>query len=422
MSGLRSAGATTFRSLRVRNYKLFFFGQLVSVCGTWMQTIAQAWLVLRLSHNSGFAVGMITALQFLPMLLLGMWGGVLADRVDKRRLLIGTQAAMAITAAALAALTLSGAVRLWHVYTLVLLTGFANMIDVPTRQSFVVEMVGRDDVANAVGLNSAMFNASRIVGPAIAGVLIETVGTGWCFAANAISFSAVIAGLLAMRPDDLFRAEPVARARGQVRAGIKYVWGIPELRSNMLLMTIVGTLAFNFQVVIPVLAKVTFHGTAATYSAMTVAMASGSLVGALLAASRKQPSGELLLGACLLFGLAICGASVAPSLAIVLPVLVLLGLCSITYISTANTLLQLRSSPEMRGRVMALYALVFLGSTPIGGPIVGFISQQWGARWALALGGVATVTGAVGFGSSLLRRRRLLGSVTRDLVREPAAA
>lgn len=411
----------TFRSLRIRNYRLFFFGQLVSVCGTWMQTIAQAWLVLKLSHNSAFAVGVVTALQFTPILVFGMVGGLIADRFDKRRLLVWTQASMALTAAALAAVTLTDVVQLWHVYALVFLTGFANMVDVPTRQAFVVEMVGTDDVANAVGLNSAMFNAARIVGPAIAGVLIVTVGTGMCFAVNAVSFVAVIGGLLAMRPDELRRATPVARAKGQVRDGLRYVWRTPELRSNILLMTIVGTLAFNFQVVIPVFAKVTFHGTATTYSAMTVAMGLGSLVGALVAASRTKPSGELLLASCLAFGVATCVAAVMPSMLTVLPVLALLGLCSITYISTANTLLQLRSSPEMRGRVMALYGLVFLGSTPIGGPIVGWICQQFGARWGLGLGGAATVLGALYFGGALVRQRRLIGRVTADVIREPAA-
>ena len=248
------------------------------------------------------------------------------------------------------------------------------------------------------------------------------MGTGWCFAFNAFSFFAVIGGIMAMRPSELERGAPVARAKGQVREGLRYVWGSPELRSNIILMTIVGTLAFNFQVVIPLFAKVTFHGTAATYSMMTVAMGLGSLVGALLAASRRYPSGELLLGACLAFGVSTCLAALAPTLVTVIPVLALLGLCSITYISTANTLLQLRSSAEMRGRVMALYALVFLGSTPIGGPLVGWICQQWGARWGLGLGGVSTVAGAVIFGSSLLRQRKLAGRVERDLVREPAAA
>ncbi|HEX9530553.1 MAG TPA: MFS transporter [Acidimicrobiales bacterium] len=422
MSRLASAGANTFRSLRVRNYKLFFFGQLVSVCGTWMQTIAQAWLVLRLSHDSGVAVGVVTALQFTPTLLFGMWGGVIADRFDKRRLLVGTQLAMTAAAAALATLTLTGAVQLWHVYALALVTGLATAVNAPAHQSFVVEMVGPQDVGNAVGLNSAGFNAGRIVGPALAGLVIVTVGTGWCFAVNAASFVAAIGGLMAMRPGELWRGAPVARAKGQVREGFRYVRRTPELRSNVILLTIVGTLAYNFQVVIPILAKVTFHGSAGTYSAMTVAMGSGSLVGALLAASRRRPSGELLFGASLAFGAANCLAAVSPNLVTVLPALVLLGLCSITYVSTANTLLQLRSDAEMRGRVMAIYALVVIGSTPIGGPLLGWICQQWGARWGLGLGGLSTLAGAVFFGTSLLRQRRLGGGMDRDLVGEPAAA
>ncbi len=417
--------AGTFRSMKSRNYRLYFYGQLVSASGTWMQTVALGWLVLRIT-NSGVAVGVVTALQFLPMLLLGTYGGVIADRLDKRRTLIATQAGMALGSAALAAITLAGADPLWAIYVLTFVIGIFSAVDMPVRQAFVSEMVGEEDLANAVALNSAMFNTSRVIGPAIGAVLIKLVDVGPVFAVNAVSFVAVIAGLMMMRPDELFSTPPVERAKGQAREGLRYVWETPELRSTILLLAVVGTLAFNFTVVLPLLAKNTFHGDAGTYGLLTTLMGAGSMVGALGVASRLRPTTKLLVGSCLAFGVFMVASAAAPTLLTEDLVIVALGATSITFMATCNSTLQLTSVPAMRGRVMALYGLVFLGSTPIGGPIVGWISQQFGPRYGLAVGGVATMVAAAVMGTVLLRRRLLTREgplvVALDPSAEPAAA
>jgi MFS family permease len=415
----------TFRSMRSRNYRLYFYGQLISTSGTWMQSVALGWLVLRIT-GSGFAVGLITALQFLPMLLISTWGGVIADRFDKRRTLVMTQTGMAISAIGLAAVTLGGVAQLWMLYLLTFCSGSFNAIDNPVRQAFVSEMVGDEDLPNAVALNSAMFNTSRIIGPALGALVIKAVDVGPCFALNAVSFVAVIAGLLMMRPSELFGGRPIARAKGQIRDGLRYVWGNVELRSTILVMAVVGTLAFNFTVVMPVLAKFTFHGDAGTYGLLTALMGAGSMVGALATASRLRPSRKLLAGSCLAFGVTMTAAALAPTLLSEQILLLLVGASSITFMSTANSTCQLTSSPEMRGRVMALYGLVFLGSTPIGGPLVGWISQHLGPRYGMAIGGVATIASALVAGSVLLRQRFVLRHgrlpAESDPSAEPAAA
>ena len=289
MTGLRRFTSETFRSMRSRNYRLYFYGQLISTSGTWMQTVALAWLVLQMT-GSGFDVGLVTALQFLPMLVISSWGGVLADRLDKRRTLVVTQSGMAVCAAGLAAVTIGGVAQLWNLYLLTLASGCFNAIDNPVRQAFVSEMVGIEDLPNAVSLNSAMFNMSRIIGPALGALVIKVLGVGPCFALNAVSFVAVIAGLLMMRRDELFLGRPVLRAKGQIREGLRYVWANIELRSTILVMAVVGTLAFNFTVVLPLLAKFTFHGDATTYGLLTAIMGAGSLVGALATASWLRPT------------------------------------------------------------------------------------------------------------------------------------
>jgi MFS family permease len=411
--------------MKSRNFRLFFYGQLVSSTGTWIQAIALAWLVLRIT-NSGFAVGVVTALQFLPMLLLGTYGGVIADRLDKRRTLIVTQSGMAVTSAVLAAVTIAGADPLWALYLLTFVSGAFFAVDMPVRQSFLSEMVGQADLPNAVALNSAMFNTSRVIGPAIGAVLIKLFDVWPCFALNAVSFAAVIAGLIMMRPDELFSNPPIARAKGQVREGLRYVWETPELRSTILVLAVVGTLAFNFTVVLPLLAKDTFGGDAGTYGLLTSLMGVGSMAGALVFASRLRPTAQLLVGSCLAFGLVMLASAVAPTLLSEDVIIVALGTVTITFLATCNSTLQLASVPEMRGRVMALYGLVFLGSTPVGGPIVGWISQQFGPRYALAVGGGATVVAAAAMGSVLLRRRLLIRDgplvAALDPSAEPAAA
>ena len=393
-----------FRSLRTRNYRLWFFGQTVSQSGTWMQSVAQYWLVLELTH-SAFDLGITAALQFAPVLVFGTVGGLLADRVDKRRLLLATQTAFTVQAVVLWALVASGSVQLWMVWALALLYGFINVVDNPSRQAFVMEMAGRDDLANAIALNSVIVNVSRIVGPALAGVLIATVGLSWAFLANAVSFAAVIAALYAMRPADLHRRPPVARAKGQIRAGLDYAWGAWELRIPLLMMAVIGTLAYNFSVILPLYAHDVFHRGAGTYSSLTVAMGAGALAGGLIVASRRRPGYRLLVAVSLAFGVAILGVAVAPTLPMVIVLLALMGGASLMFIAVANSLLQLNSSAAMRGRVMSLWAIVFLGSTPIGAPLIGFLAEHYGARFALGVGGVATVLVALWAGFALRRIR-----------------
>jgi len=399
-----AATRRTFRSLRVRNYRLFFFGQLVSVSGTWMQQVAQDWLVLRLT-NEPLPLGITTALQFTPILALGAWAGVVADRLDKRRLLLATQAAMAALALVLGVLTATGAIRLWMVYLLALLLGFATAFDMPTRQAFVSEMVGPGQVVNAIGLNSAVFNSARVIGPAAAGVVIATVGIATAFLVNAVSFLAVIGGLLAMDPARLHRGPPVQRASGQIRAGLRYVWTTPVLRSTIALVAVVGTLGLNFRVALPLLARFTFGGDATVYGALASIMAAGSVVGALAAARRSRPSPALLLGSVAVFGVLSVAAAAAPTLALEMVVLAPLGLASIAFLATANSTVQLGSSPELRGRVMALYGLVFLGSTPLGGLLSGWMADRFGPRSIMLLAGVSSLA-AAGVAAVLMRHRR----------------
>jgi MFS family permease len=395
--------STTFRSLRTRNYRLFTYGQVASLTGTWMQTIAQGWLVLQLSHDNGVAVGLVTALQFLPILLGGVWGGVVADRFDKRRVLIGTQSAMAVTATVLATITLTGVVELWMVYALALLTGIATTVDTPTRQSFISEMAGPEDVANAVALNSAMFQAARVTGPALAGVVIVLSGTGACFVVNALSFLAVIGALVAMRPAELHRLAPVERSRGQIREGLRYVWSLPDLRTVLWYVGITGIVAGNVPVILPIFAKVTFHGSAGAYSLLTGAMGIGALIGALFAARRSVPTARFaaLCG----FGVAVAGfaAALSPSLPVLVLVLLPTGACQTALFATCNSMVQLRAARWVRGRVMSVWTTFTIGGVAIGGPVVGWVCQTLGPRWGFGLGATAMLAAAARFGSSPAR-------------------
>jgi MFS family permease len=414
----------TFASLSVRNYRIFFLGMLVSATGTWMQSVAQGWLVLQLT-GSGTMVGLVTAAQFLPMLVGGVFGGVIADRFDKRRILFLSQSVLGVAAGLLAIVTLTGVVQTWMVFACALLTGCGTVVDNPTRQAFVSELVGPDKVANAVALNSAMFNAARIVGPALAGLLILIAGTGTCFAYNAVSYVAVLISLFYLRPEELHRGKPVARGKGQVRAGLKYAWHMPELRSTILLVAIVGTFALNFTVLTPLLVDFTFKAGPGTLGLLTSLMGAGSLVGALVAAARAKPTPKVLIASAGALGLAMFGVAVSPSIAVAGVFLALTGAATITFLSTANSTLQLSSSTEMRGRVMSLYLLVFLGSTPIGGPIVGFIAQELSPRAGFVVGAVASVVGALLAAGSVLRARRrslVAGEPSQPMAGEPAAA
>ena len=401
-----------FRSLANRNYRLYFTGQVVSFTGTWMQSVAQAWLVLRLT-GSGVALGTVTALQFLPMLVAGPWGGVIADRVDKRRLIVGTQSAASLLALALGVLTATGAIRLWMVYALAVLLGLVNLVDMPTRQSFVVEMVGPEHVTNAVSLNGVIVNASRIVGPAVAGILIATVGIAVCFLVNAASYLPVIGCLLLMDPRRLHRSAPAPRGPGQLREGLRYVWSTPELRTTILVMAFVGTVAFNFSVVVPLLVRFTFGLGPEAYGTLFSLMGGGAVLGGLAVAARDRATPALVAGSAVALGGALFAAALAPTFAAELVAMVALGAASTAFIAGSQSILQLASRSEMRGRVMALFSTVFIGTTPIGGPLVGWVAEARGPRAALALGAIVALgAGAVALAG--LRRSTREAALSRD--------
>jgi MFS family permease len=398
----------TFHSLRVRNYRLYATGGVVSNVGTWMQRVAQDWLVLQLSGHSGVALGITTGLQFLPMLLIGPYGGMLADRYSKRRLLMLTQASMGIVGAVLGLLDVTGVVQVWHVYLLALLLGVGAAVDAPTRQSFVIEMVGPDDLSNAVGLNSASFNLGRVIGPSLAGLLIVLIGTGPVFLLNAASFGAVIFALKQMRVAELTPAPRAKPGRGQVREGIRYVRSRPDLLLVMVIVFFVGTFGLNFQMTSALMNTEVFHRGAGAYGLLGSVMAVGSLSGALLAARRGRPRLRLVVGAAIAFGLVEITAGLMPSYLAFTAVLIPLGLCQMTLLNSANATMQLGVDPLMRGRVMALYMAVLMGGTPLGAPLVGALAEAFGARWSLIGGGLVSA-GATAVASLLLARRQGLG-------------
>jgi MFS family permease len=380
----------SFSSLSIPNYRLYFAGQLVSLSGNWMQIVAEMWLILELT-GSGVAVGVTSALQFLPILLFGAWGGLLADRFPKRSLLFVTQALMALPALALWSVTAAGVVTPALVFALVFARGAVNAIDNPTRQSFVMEMVGAERVVNAVGLNSVLVHSARIVGPAGAGILIATVGVEPCFLINAASFGAMILALRGMEPAQLEPAPRAERERGAVRAALRYVSTSPRLAIPLAMMALVGTLGFNFQVILPLLATETFDGGAGAYTGLAVAMGIGSVAGALATGARGRVGPRLLVGSALGFAALAALAAAAPTLAVAAILLAPLGVATVTFAAGINSSLQLDADPQMRGRVMALYSVVFLGSTPIGAPLAGWLSEQIDPRAALVMAGVAAL-------------------------------
>jgi MFS family permease len=400
------AGRVTFAALSVPNYRLYMAGQATSLAGTWMQMTAQAWLVLTLTHSST-ALGVIIGLQTLPVLLLGPYGGVIADRVNKRRLTVILQAAMGVQALILGVLTVTGEVRYWQIGVLAALLGLNNAFENPARQSFMLEMVGPEHLRNAVSLNSVMANTARVVGPAIAGILIATVGIGECFLLNAVSFAAVIASLVAMDRSALHPTTPTPRARGQLREGFRYVRRTPDIAIPLMMMALAGCLAYEFQVTLPVMATRGLHVGSTGFGFMTAAMGVGAVLGGLLVAARGKIGLRPLTIAAAGFGGALALATLAPSLPLELAVLPFVGWGSISFMSMANSTLQLTAAPEMRGRVMSLWFVGFQGSTPIGGPIVGWMMAVAGARAGL---GIATVTCFVvalgGLGALYQRQRR----------------
>ncbi len=404
MENILKLNRQTFSSLKIRNYRLYFIGQAISLIGTWMQTIGQSWLVLKLT-GSGTALGLVAAFQFLPILLLGPWGGVIADRFSKRKLLYFTQTASGILALILGILVATNSVQLWMVYTLALALGLVNTIDNPTRQVFVTEMVGKDHLSNALSLNSVEINLARVIGPAIAGALIATIGLAPCFIINAASYIPVVIVLFLMRKNELHHSPLAARVKGQLLEGFKYIKSSPLLRTILLMMAIIGTLTYEFTVILPLFAQFTFHGNAGTYALLTSSVGLGSALGGLFIASRRKIAPFMLVNAAFLFGIVILLTAIAPNLILAILALVLVGIFSINFLSLGNTMLQLESAPVMRGRIMALWTVAFLGSTPIGGPIIGLIGEHAGPRWGLAVGGAAAIIAAA-IGALTLKKNK----------------
>jgi MFS family permease len=396
---IRRISHTTFAALEVPNYRRYLSGQSISLIGTWMQMTTQSWLVLSLTHSAA-ALGVIVALQTLPVLLLAPYGGVIADRVDKRRMMIGLQSAMGVQALILGMLTITGEVRVWQIGVLAVLLGLNNAFENPSRQAFMLEMVGSRHLRNAVSLNSVMVNVARVIGPAVAGVMIATVGSGVCFLLNAGSFVAVVASLVTMDVDALSPAQPTPRARGQLREGLSYVRRTPDLAVPLLMMAVVGCLTYEFQVSLPYMAKAGLHAGASGFGFMTAAMGVGAVLGGLVVATRGRTGTAALVSSVAGFGVAMALATVAPGLAVELVAMTLVGAGSVAFMSTGNATLQLGAAPEMRGRVMSLWFVAFQGSTPIGGPIIGAVMSLAGARAGLGLGAitcfVVALVGGVG--------------------------
>lgn len=398
----RRSGRRTFRSLRQRNFRLFFMGQLVSQVGTWLTMIALTLLVLSLTH-SGVAIGLLAACQFLPVLLFGAYGGLVADRSDKRRLLVITQTLEMGQSALLAALAFMPHPPVWAFYVISLAGGCMLAFDNPARRSFVSEMVPPDDIQNAVTLNSALMTGSRVIGPAIAGALVVTVGYGWCFTIDAVSYLTVIAALLAMRTSELRPTQRVMRAKGQLREAFRYVVHAVGLWVPLVMVTVVGTLTFNFSVVLPLFVENSLGGTATQFTILFSVLSVGSVCGSLTVARLERIDLFHLVVAAFAFGITMAVLACMPNLASALVVALAVGTASVAFVTSSTAIVQLRTAPMMRGRVLALQSMVFLGSTPLGGPLLGWVSDAWGARVAIAVGAVAAI-GAGAFG--LYARRR----------------
>jgi MFS family permease len=395
----------TFRSLRGFNYRLWAAGALVSNVGTWMQRTAQAWLVLTgLTQRNATAVGIVTALQFAPQMLLLPLAGFAADHMDRRRLLFATQGAMGALALLLGLLTVAGRVQLWHVYVFAFLFGCATALDAPVRQTFVAELVGEEHLPNAVALNSTSFNAARVIGPALAGLLIAAVGTGWAFLLNGASFLAVLVALALLRVHELHAANKTAQTPGRMAEGFRYVWRRPELLAAILMMLLIGTFGLNFPIFISTMAVSVFHLGASEFGFLTSIMAVGSVAGALFAASRARPTFGLLLGAAVIFGIAAALAAAMPSYPLFGAVLVIVGVAAQTFTTSTNALVQMSTAPGVRGRVVAILLAAAMGGQPLGAPVVGWVADRFGPRWALALGATSGFAAAAVALRYLVRR------------------
>jgi MFS family permease len=383
-----------FAALAVPNFRRYISGQALSLIGTWVEAVAQALLVLRLTH-SGVVLGLTTAARYAPVLLLSPYAGLLVDRCPKRHLLLGTQAGLALVSALLGVSVLSREVRLWQVVVLAVAFGVLSAVDNPARQAFVPEIVGHDLVRNAVTLNSTSVNVARVIGPAIAAVLVSTIGLGWCFVVNAASFGCVIASLLSLDARRLHPVPPVSRERGQLRAGLRYAAGVPAIIGPLLMIALVGTFTFEFEVSLPLLARLTFDGDETTYSRLLGALGAGAVVGGLWAARSSRTGVRRLTRASFCYAIAMGLLAAAPTLTTAIAACVLVGAASVVFLTTGNATIQLESDPAYRGRLIALWSMALVGSTPVGSPIIGAISDVAGPRYAVALGAVACLAAVV---------------------------
>ena len=385
--------ARTFKSLAVRNYRLYFIGQGISISGTWMQSVAQGLLVLELT-GSGTQLGLVTALRSIPVLAFGAMGGVIADRYPKRKILYASQTMAGLLGLTLGILVATGEVQMWMVDILAVLLGFVSVVDNPTRQSLILELVGPDQIRNAVSLNSTEVNLARVIGPTLAGILVSTVGLAACFIVDGLSYFAVIVVLMRMREDEMFLGQTVTRARGQLREGFAYAWANLPVRKTLIMMAIIGTFTYEFNVILPIFAEFTFDSGPSAYAAMTAAMGLGAVVGGLSVAGRVRTSQWSIVISAALFGCSVLLTALAPTLYVAVGLLLVVGYFSISFTTMGNSTIQLATDPTMRGRVMALWTVSFLGTTPIGGPIIGAIGEHIGARWGLLVGGVAALIAA----------------------------
>ncbi|MHC1479604.1 MFS transporter [Frateuria aurantia] len=396
------SGWKALRALDHPNYRIWAAGAFVSNIGTWVQRVAQDWLVLtELTHHDAAAVGWVMACQFAPQLLWLPWSGLAADYFDQRRLLLLTQAAMGALSLLLALLTLSGQIRLWQVDVFAFLFGSAAALDAPVRQTFVVELVRDQDLHNAVALNSTSFNAARLIGPAVSGMIIAAMGTGWAFLLNGLSFLAVLLSLVCLRRTELRGSPRAPRRAGSFVEGLRYVWHRQDLRTTLLMLFLIGTFGLNFPIFLSTMAVSVFHTSAYGFGLLSTIMAIGSIGGAVLNAQRERPRFRNLQTGAALFGLGCALAALAPTYWSFALTLVLIGVAAMTFTNTSNSLMQLSTEPSMRGRVMALRAGVALGGTPLGAPIVGWVASHWGPRWGL---GIGALSGAAAAGVAWLHR------------------